>query len=101
MSAKDEYVAQMKAKIDEWNAEIDELEAKARKSEAKVRQRYMEQVAALKAKRDDASRRIQDIQSASGDAWENLKGGVEKVSADIANTLKETKTAFLEGLRGR
>lgn len=101
MSTKDEYVAQMKAKIDEWNAEIDELEAKSRKAEAQVAQKYNQQVAALKAQRDDACRKIEEIQSATNDSWENLKAGAERVSADIAHTLRETKSAFLEGLRGR
>ena len=33
MSKRDEFVAQMQAKLEEWNAEIDELEARLAKTE--------------------------------------------------------------------
>ena len=73
MSTRDEFVAMLKAKLDGWNAEIDELEAKARQKKAQPDQRYAERVAALKQKRDEANDKLNEIQGATGDAWENLK----------------------------
>lgn len=100
MSKRDEYVAEMKAKLDEWNAEIDELEAKSKQAEAQARQRYLERVTELKSKRDEGRAKLDEIQSASEQSWETLKTGAETIWGDIKKTLKETRDAFNEGKQG-
>jgi uncharacterized coiled-coil DUF342 family protein len=95
MKTKDEYVAQMKAKLDEWNAELDELEAKVRKKQAQTTQDYHERIAELKAKRNEASQQLTEIQSATGAAWESLAAGTERLCGDLKATLEETKNAFI------
>ena len=50
MSTRDEYVAKMQAKLDEWNAQIDELEAKARRAKAQAAQKHQERIAELNAR---------------------------------------------------
>ncbi len=99
MGTRDEYVTQMKAKLDEWNAEIDGLEAESRKAKAQARQQFAAQIATLRGKRDEAQAKLNELQGASEDAWEGLKSGVQQMWEDFTNTLKECKDAFSEGLR--
>ena len=99
MSTRDEYVAKMKAKLDEWNAQIDELEAKTRRAKAQAAQKHQERIAELKRKRDEAQEKLEEIQGAGEDAWESLKSGAEQVWENITTTLQESKDAFFEGLQ--
>jgi uncharacterized protein YdeI (YjbR/CyaY-like superfamily) len=98
MTTKDEYVAMMQAKLDEWNAHIDELEARARKEKARAAQLRHERVAELTRKRNEVQTQLQKIRQASEDGWESLKAGVETVWKDVTTTFQESKDAFFEGL---
>jgi len=94
MSTRDEFVAQMQAKLDEWNAEIEELEAKARKQKAQATADYHARIAELKDKRDEAAKKLKEVQNASDDAWEELKTGAERIWDDVKQTYEETRRAF-------
>ena len=98
MLTKEEYVSQMQAKLEEWSAEIDELEAKARKKQAQATQGYNERLSELRAKKNEVSEQLKEIQSATGDAWQSLKSGTETMWRDLKATLKESKDAFLAGM---
>lgn len=94
MNKRDEFVAQMQAKLDEWNAEIDELEAKARKQKAQTTANYHAQLAQLKQKQEEAAGKLKEVQNASDDAWESLRTGAERIWDDMKQTFQETRKAF-------
>ncbi|MEZ6097717.1 MAG: hypothetical protein R3E01_01975 [Pirellulaceae bacterium] len=96
MSKRDEFVAQMQAKQEEWNAEIDELEAKARKQKAQTTADHHARLAELKGKRDEAAEKLQEVRNASEDAWESLKSGAEQIWDDLKQTFQKAKKAFSE-----
>jgi uncharacterized coiled-coil DUF342 family protein len=99
MSTKDEYVAKMKAKLDEWNAQLDELAAKARQVEAQMRPKYEAQIAELTRKRDAAREKLNDLAGATEDTWQTLQQGAEQVWDDFKGTLQKCQEAFVEGLQ--
>lgn len=94
MSRKDEFVAKLKAQLDEWSAEIDELEVKAHLAKAEARDEYQEQLSMLKARRDEAKGKIAEIQGAAEDAWEELKKGGEDAWDTIRKALAEARKKF-------
>jgi uncharacterized coiled-coil DUF342 family protein len=98
ITRRDEYVAKMKAKLDEWNTQIDELEAKARQAKAQVAQEHQERIVDLKRKRDQAQEKLKEVQEAGEDAWKTLTSGAERVWENMASTLRESKDAFFEGM---
>lgn len=83
MSTKDEYVAKLKAQLDEWSTDIDALEVKASEAKAELSDKYAEQLAELKAKRDEAKVKMAEVQDAAGDAWEELKKVAKKLGAAL------------------
>ncbi|RDB42501.1 hypothetical protein DU490_12685 [Halomonas sp. DQ26W] len=78
MSNRDEFVEQMKARLDEWNAEIDELAARARHASDEARVKYEEDIERLKQRRDETRRRLDELQHASEAAWDSLRQGMEE-----------------------
>ena len=98
MSTKDEYVAKMKAKLDEWNAQLDELAAKTRQEKARIGPKYEAQIAELRRKRDAAREKLDELAGATGDTWQTLQAGTEQLRNDFKDTLQKSKQVFLEGL---
>ncbi len=67
----------LKAKHDEWRAEIDKLAEKADQTEAK----------------------IAELQKTQGDAWEDLKQGVENSWEILKISFGRAKARFEQGYR--
>jgi len=94
MSLKDEYVEKLKAQLDEWSAEIDVLEARLRKANADLHVTYEAEVAALKAKRDEAKVRLALIQESAGEAWQELRKGSDEAWESIKKAVIEARKKF-------
>ena len=91
---RDAYVKKMKAKLDEWNAEITKLEAKVRQKEADAQKEFEEQVKTLKEKRESAQRDLDNLLKAGGNAWEDLKAGVERAANSLGDAVQSAKSQF-------
>lgn len=66
---RDAAIQKLKAKINEWTAEIDRLAAKAEKAEAEAGIRYRHQVEDVKAKRQAAEEKLENLRDAGESAW--------------------------------
>ena len=93
-TTRDAYVQKVKAKLDEWNAEIDRLEAQARQKEADAQTRLQEQIDQVKAKRQTAEEKLDDVRQAGGDAWEDLKSGLELATEAVGDALRSARSRF-------
>lgn len=100
MNTREEFVENLKSKIDDWNSEIEQLEARGRESSEKAKQEIKVKLAELRSKRRRASEKLEEVESATSDAWESLKIGAMLVWEDITDTVTATKESFQEGLHG-
>ncbi len=87
MSTRDAYLQKLKAQLDDWNADITKLEAKAGLAAADAKIKYEQSLDSLRAERDQASNKLEQIQESSEDAWEEFQGGAEDL-------WERTKAAF-------
>lgn len=94
MSTKDEFVQKMHARLDQWNAEIDALTAKADAAEANARAEYHKQLEALRGKRDHARSKLNEVESASEGAWQDLKAGVELAWESVSEAVRSATARF-------
>ncbi|HOY69939.1 MAG TPA: hypothetical protein PL131_03955 [Methylotenera sp.] len=94
MSTKDEYVAKLKAQLDEWSTDIDELEVQANLAKAELKDKYAEQIAELKAKKTEAEGKVSELQDAAEEAWEEIKKGGESIWDTLKTTFNEAKSKF-------
>ena len=80
---KDEYVARAQKAVDEAKAEIDELKAGARKAGAGAKRKLQRQIEAMEARCKLAEQKLGELRSAGGEAWKDLKSGVDKAIEDL------------------
>ena len=85
---------QMETKLDEYGKEIDQLQAKAEKLEGDAKAKAEQQLAALRQKRDAVSEKVKDLGSSSGNAWEQLKAGIDAAMEDLGNAYKKVVAEF-------
>jgi chromosome segregation ATPase len=98
---KASYVAETRAKLEEWSAAIDELEARARQKKAEAKQQFEQRIAELKQKREEARQRLKELETAPEDAWESFKEGFERLWDFAKRTVTDSTQAFKEGLQDK
>jgi hypothetical protein len=94
MDKKEEYILKLDAQLREWSAKIDELKAKTDKAKGDLKIEYGRQIAALEAKKEYAQKRLKEIRETSGQAWEELKTGVEHAWHELKISLDNAITKF-------
>ncbi|MGY6275468.1 sll1863 family stress response protein [Methylomonas sp. MgM2] len=94
MTNRDQYVAKMKAKLDEWNADIDRLEAKTKNTAADARIGLQKEIQAIKAQRGELVSKLEEVENASEEAWEDIKTGAESAWRSFSNAVKSAADRF-------
>jgi hypothetical protein len=94
MSKKDEYFAMMESQIRKWDAEVDLLRARTDKMSAEARIKYQEQLMAMRANRDAANQKLQEMRTASEAAWQNLQAGMDTAWASMKSALEKASSQF-------
>ena len=94
MNKRDEYVEKMKSQLDTWNAELAKWEAKAREAQQEMRAEHEKQLAALYRLRDQSTEQIRQVQSAAGDAWQDLTRGADEAWAKMREAFEKAHSHF-------
>lgn len=94
MTKKDEYFAMMEAQIRKWDAEVDRLRARSHEMSADARVKYDEQIRAMRAARDAAHGKLQELRAASETAWQHMQTGVDTAWASMKNALDKASSQF-------
>lgn len=94
MDDKNAYRQKLEARLDQWRAEIDRLQAKAAEADADARIEYDRQIEDLRGRQADAQSRLEEFDSASDEAWTDLKGGIEQAWNDLGTAVKKASERF-------
>lgn len=96
MGKRDEYADKLKAQIDEWNAELDRFEARVNAAAAEARQRYQEELNALRERRDGMLQELGRVQQASDEAWDEVWQGAEQAWQTMKEAFGKARSKFNE-----
>ena len=77
MQTKEEYLAKLKAQLDEWQGDLEVLRGKAETATDDAKVKIHEQIAELRAKWDEGHARREEIKDAADDKWEEFKDEAE------------------------
>ena len=94
MSKKDEYFAMMESQIKKWDAEVDKLKAKSEQMSAEASAKYAEQLKAMRANRDAAYKKLQEMRTASESAWQHMQSGMDAAWASMKSALEKASSQF-------
>ena len=94
MSTKEAYEKKLQAQLDEWRLEIDKLKAKADKAEADAQLKYYKQIEDLRSRREEVKGKLDKLKASSGDAWKDLKGGIDSAWDALNDALKSARSRF-------
>lgn len=83
------YQEKIEAQLKEWSAQIDGLKAKAQKAEADAKLKYYDAIEDLRIKENAVRQKLTGLKDAGGDAWENLKAGVEAAVQSLREALSK------------
>ena len=83
---KEEYVARAQKAVDEARADIATWRAEAAKAGAGAKDRLQRQIDAMEARWKLAERKLGELRSASGEAWKDLRSGVDKAVEDLSRS---------------
>ena len=94
MSLKDAYREKLEARIEEQRARLELLKAKAKRAAADVKIMAYEEIGDADAKLDALKAKLKELGHASGDAWQDMKGGIEKAWDDLTASCKKAAQRF-------
>lgn len=94
MSDKKAYEEKQHAKLAEWRAEIDKLKAKADQASAAMKIEYDRKILDLQEKVVIAEGKLDVLRTASEEAWDDIKQGVESAIHDVGEGFKAAASKF-------
>lgn len=94
MATKEAYRKKLEAQLKEWDAKLDVLSAKAQKTTADARIKYENELESLRSRRAAAHKMLEELGKRSEDAWEDMKGGAEKVWDELGKAMEKMADRF-------
>ena len=91
MENQREYINKMAVRLKELESEIEELEQIADKAISETKAEYQQQINELFLKKEAVQSKILKIREAGGNAWEDMKAGVE-LSWEVFNEAVKKKS---------
>jgi predicted ATP-binding protein involved in virulence len=88
------YEEKLDAQLKEWGAQLALLKARAENAKADAKNEYYKTIEILKHKQDDAATKLRELKTASDEAWEDIKTGVEKVRTEVKNAFHDASSRF-------
>ena len=91
METVGQEVGKIETRLRQLGAKLDRLVAKADETGAEVKADYRKQIDHAKDKHAEVENKLKAFRAASGQKWENFKGGVETAWHDLENAFKSLK----------
>ena len=91
---QDEYVAKLKAQIDQWNAQVKDWEAKAASAQDRLREQYLKQLEQVAGQRERVMVELRRVQGASMDAWHDLMRGADQAWKSMHEAFERARSEF-------
>jgi|SRR5687767_4052420 hypothetical protein len=92
MSLKDDYYAMMVSRFKRWDAEFGMLNEDGGQTGDAGNAQLDEQLKALRASRDAAYRKLQEIRTASESGWRSLQAAVDPAWASMRTALDQASS---------
>lgn len=83
MESKDDYIKRLRDQLEDWNAQIAELRDKADRARDEAQMEYHQELDELEGKRNVLRAHLDDLGSASEEAWTDKKHGADNAWMEL------------------
>jgi len=94
MATRNEYIEQLKQRLDHWNTEITKWEGKAKVAKTDMRIEYEMQLETLRKQREATTAKLKELQASSGDAWKEMKVGIDAAWTAMQEAFEKAASHF-------
>jgi uncharacterized coiled-coil DUF342 family protein len=94
MRTREEYIQELKNKLDELNAKIDELQVQGKLAQMQSRQEYEQQIHRFATKRDEILSQLNKVRDSSDEAWEDLRKGIDQAWTQLKDAFHQARSHF-------
>ncbi len=94
MEDKKSYLQKLADQLQQWDVELDELKARAGKAKAESKTELLNQVEALRMKKETAQNKLKQLQEAGEGAWDDMKAGIEKSWTELTGAFSNAFAKF-------
>ena len=94
MNNRDEYVATLKGQLDQWITQMAAWESEARDATAEARIELEKQIGIIKSRIDDMVFRMELLQNASADAWQEIARGADEARKTMQDAFEKARLRF-------
>ena len=84
----------MEKELKEWGVDLDKLKSRANKAKADVKTEIDREVSALRAKLNEARKKLEELNTAGGAASTEMKKGVENAWAELKRAFDGARAKF-------
>jgi signal transduction histidine kinase len=99
MEDKESYQKTMEARLARLGAKLDQLKEGADKAGEKAKTEINRLMQDLRQRQDLARKKFQEVKGASGEAWVQLRAGLEKAAEQLKEGLDQAGSKFKQAWR--
>jgi uncharacterized protein YukE len=90
----DAYAGEMKSQLGKLDKQFEELGAKAEKLTGESKEKYQKSAAAVTEKKEAISKKMTELQGATGGSWPKIKQEVDKLMTELGQLYENIKKEF-------
>lgn len=91
---KEQFQSRMKKDLENFDAEIERLKEKSKSAVGSAKQEIEDQLRKVEAQRVTVAEKMGELSRSSGDAWKDVKKGVESAYSEMKNAFKKASSHF-------
>ncbi len=88
------YIKMLNAQLMEWNTLITLLAEEAENAGPDVKHNYTQEIAEIRRKQRDAVKKVEELEIANGDTWENVKATTDKTFFKLGTGIEQAMVTF-------
>jgi uncharacterized coiled-coil DUF342 family protein len=97
MTVRETYEQTIGEQLDKLNDQIKELAGKADEATAGVKAEYRAEIRELEKQRDETEAKLHELESASDEAFEDFKSGLDQAMSNLGNAVDSATARFKNG----
>jgi hypothetical protein len=94
MTSREQYIEKLKLQLHRWNGDIRRWEAQAKDAKDDARQRFEEQLRALRDQRERTLYKLRLLENAADAAWKDFTHGADEAVVRVRQAAEKARTHF-------